>query len=158
MANMFGYNQNQGMINQLLRQKDNIDNMIQQYSQPPVQNIINTSGVEFEARVLKDDEDIETIFINHKTMFLDKKNKKVLIKDVDGKVLEEFEIIIPLDEKDKKILELENKLKEMERTINDKYEQPIKSNDDQQQPNAVSNEYFNTTAKTNVKSIQKPTR
>ena len=45
---------NQTMINQLMRQKDNIDSLIQQYSQPiPVQNIINT-GVDFEARILKE--------------------------------------------------------------------------------------------------------
>ena len=44
MANLYNYGPNQGMINQLLRQKDNIDNMISQYSQPqqPIQNIINT--------------------------------------------------------------------------------------------------------------------
>ena len=38
------YNPNQAIINQLLRQKDNIDNILNQYNQPqaPVQNIINT--------------------------------------------------------------------------------------------------------------------
>ena len=80
MSNYNGfYNPNQAMINQLLRQKDNIDNMLNQYSQPqqPIQNIINTGiGAEFEAKVLKDDEEAENILINKRTMFLDKKNKK----------------------------------------------------------------------------------
>lgn len=110
------YNPNQAMINQLLRQKDNIDNMLNQYSQPqqPIQNIINTGvGTEFEAKVLKDDEEAENILINKRTMFLDKKNRRVLIKEIDGKISEEYEIILPKDAKDLKIEELENKLKEM---------------------------------------------
>lgn len=106
---------NQAMINQLMRQKDNIDNLISQYSQPsPVQNIINTSSLEFEARILKDNEEADNIFVARRTMFLDKKNKKLVIKETDGTISEEYEIVLPLDEKDKKILELEKKIKEME--------------------------------------------
>jgi hypothetical protein len=114
------YNPNQNMINQLLRQRDNVENLINQYSQPPVQNIINT-GTDFEARILKEDEDVSNIFINKRTMFLDKQNKKVIIKELDGKISEEYEIIIPLDEKDKKIMELEKRLEEMEGKLNDEY-------------------------------------
>ena len=68
------FNQNQPMINQLMRQKDSIENMIQQYSQPqaPVQNIINTKmGIELEDRILKDDEEFENISINKRTMLCD---------------------------------------------------------------------------------------
>lgn len=113
MVNWGNYGTNQGMINQLMRQKENIDNMIQQYSQPPtpVQNIINTGfGTDFEAKILNDNEEIENILINRRTMFLDKKNKKLCIKEVDGSISEEYEIVLPLDEKDKKILELEKKI------------------------------------------------
>ena len=151
------FNQNQPMINQLMRQKDSIENMIQQYSQPqaPVQNIINTNmGVEFEARILKDDEEFENILINKRTMFLDKKNKKVIIKEVDGKISEEYEIILPLDEKDKKIIELENKLKEMEVKINE-HTEPIRANDEQQQSNADDDGIIKSTTKTSSKSISK---
>lgn len=116
MANFYGYGaNNQNMINQLMRQKESIDNMIQQYSQPqaPVQNIINTSaGSDFEARILKDGEIPENVFIHRRTMFLDRNNKKVFIKEVDGSISESYDIIVPLDEKDKKIMELEKKLKE----------------------------------------------
>lgn len=105
---------NQAMINQLMRQKDNIDNLISQYSQPsPVQNIINT-GVDFEARILKDNEEAENTYVSRRTMFLDKKNKKLLIKETDGTISEQYEIVLPLDEKDKKILELEKRVKELE--------------------------------------------
>ena len=46
---MTGYNNfypNQNMMNNLLRQKENIENLINQYNQPqvPVQNIINTGS------------------------------------------------------------------------------------------------------------------
>ena len=125
------YNPNQNMINQLMRQKDNIENMLNQYNQPqaPVQNIINTvNSSDFEARILNEDEQIENVYINKRTMFLDKINKKLMIKEIDGKISEEYEIIIPLDEKDKKIIELENRLKEMEGKFNE-YAKPIKSND-----------------------------
>lgn len=119
MANMYGFS-NQNMLNQLMRQKDNIDNLINQYSQPqqPIQNIINT-GTDFEARLVKNGEDVSNIFINKRTMFLDESAKKVYIKELDGTISKEYEIVIPLDEKDKKILELESKLKEMEGKINE---------------------------------------
>lgn len=110
---MYGFNGNQNMINQLMRQKDSIDNLLNQYSQPPVQNIINT-GTDFEARILKEGEEVNNILISKRTMFLDEANKKLSIKEVDGTISKEYEIVIPLDEKDKKILELEKKIKEME--------------------------------------------
>lgn len=159
MANFYGYGPNQNMINQLMRQKENIDNMISQYSQPqqPIQNIINTGVTPvFEAKILKDDEEIDNIFINNRTMFLDKKNKRVVIKEVDGKISEEYDIVIPLDEKDKKILDLQSKLEEMERKI-DEYSKPIITDGEQQQPATISDELIKPTTKTSSKQITKST-
>ena len=85
-------------------------------------------------------------------MFLDKYNKKVIIKELDGKISEEYEIVIPLDEKDKKIMELEKKLKDMEEKINE-CAKPIKPNDDINKSNANDNVNVNTSAKTNSKSV-----
>ena len=116
---------NQPIINQLLRQRDNVDSLLAQYQQP-IQNIINT-GVEFEARILKEGEDISNIAVTHKTLFVDEKNKKISIKELDGSISKEYEIIVPLDEKDRKIQELEARLKEMEAKI--EHTEPIKSND-----------------------------
>lgn len=129
---------NQTMLNQLFRQKDNIDNLISQYSQPPVQNIINT-GTDFEARILKEGEQLENILINKRTMFLDEHNKKLSIKEVDGSISKEYEIIIPLDEKDQKILDLENRLKEMEERINESSKH-TRSNSKQQESISDANE------------------
>lgn len=154
------YNPNQPMINQLMRQKDNIENMLNQYNQPqaPVQNIINTvTGTEFEARIVNEDEQVENIYINKRTMFLDKKNKKVLIKELDGKISEEYEIVIPLDEKDRKIMELEKRLKEMEEKINE-HTKPIRTNDELDKSNANDDGNVKPTTETNGKSIPKSTK
>lgn len=152
------FNPNQNMINQLLRQRDNIENMINQYSQPqqaPVQNIINTaSSIEFEARILENEEDPMNIAVTRRTLFVDEKNKKVLIKEVDGTISKQYQIIVPLDEKDKKILDLEKRLKEMEIKIND-YSKPIIADDKQQQSNAINDEPVKSTTKANSKSISK---
>ena len=129
MANFGGmYNANQGIMNQLLRQKDNVENLIQ--------HIINqTANLEMEAKILNNGEDYTNIGITRRTLFVDETNKKVVIKELDGSISKEYEIIVPLDEKDKKILELENRLKEMEVKINE-HTEPSRTNDEQQQSNA----------------------
>lgn len=143
------YNQNQPIINQLLRQKDNIENLLNQYNQPqPIQNIINT-GADFEARILADNEEVENILINRRTMFLDKKNKKLFIKEIDGKISEEYEIVLPLDEKDKRILELENKLKEME--VRYGYTESNGANDGSIEPNANDDANAQPSTKASIK-------
>ena len=68
----YNYN-NPGLMNQLYRQKENIENMINQYTQnfaqPPVQNIINTSNnSEIDVRFLQTNEDLSNIIISKKTL------------------------------------------------------------------------------------------
>lgn len=115
----YGYN-GANMINQLYRQKDNIENMIAQYAQqPPVQNIINAaSGSDIDVKFLNQNEDIANIIISKKTLFIDEKNNKISMKEVDGSISKSYDIIVPKDEKDLKIEELENKLKELEERVN----------------------------------------
>ena len=152
------YNPNQPMINQLLRQSDNIESMLNQYNQPqaPVQNIINTgTSLEFEAKILNDGEDISNIGITRKTLFVDEKNKKVVVKELDGTISKEYEIIVPLDEKDKKILELEARLKEMEDKFNVEYSKPIRADDVKQQSDESINFNVKSTTKTNSKQLSK---
>ena len=121
------YNYN-GMMNQLYRQKDNIENMIAQYSQglmsqqAPVQNIINTSSSssEVEIKFVNKDEDISNIIVTKKTVFIDEFKNKISIKEIDGTINKSYDIIVPKDEKDLKIEELEKKLQELEGKINAK--------------------------------------
>ena len=123
------------MINQLYRQKDNIENMIAQYANPqpaPVQNIINTSAStnDTEIKYLSKNDDVNNIIIMKKTVFIDEYNSKIMIKELDGTISKSYDIIVPKDEKDLKIEELENKVKELEEKINDKYSKLDVSTDD----------------------------
>ncbi len=119
------YNYN-GLMNQLYRQKDNIENMIAQYSQgmmnqqAPVQNIINTtsSSNDVEIKTIGKDDDISNIIVTKRTLFIDEFKNKISLKELDGTISKSYDIIVPKDEKDLKIEELENKLKELEGKIN----------------------------------------
>jgi len=124
-----------GMMNQLYRQKDNIENMIAQYSnlqqQPPVQNIINTNS-DIDVKFLNQDDDIANIIITKRTIFIDEPKSKISIKELDGTISKSYDIIIPKDEKDLKIEELENKIKELEGKINDRHEEHTSPSNDVQ--------------------------
>ena len=118
------YNYN-GMMNQLYRQRDNIENMIAQYSQglmnpqAPVQNIINTSSSsDIDVKNIGKDDDISNIIVTKRNLFKEKAKAKISIKEVDGTISKSYDIVIPKDEKDLKIEELEKKLKELEGKIN----------------------------------------
>jgi len=113
---------NPNFMNQLYRQKENIENMINQYTAPqaPVQNIINTSGnSDIDLKILKNNEDISNILVTKKTIFIDENNCKIAIKETDGTLSKVYDIIIPKDEKDIRIEELENKVRELEERVND---------------------------------------
>lgn len=101
-------------IEDLQRLKANYQNMPQ-----PINNIINTpttnNPILFEAKFTT--ENPADIFVSNKTAFIDLKNGKLTIKEVDGEMKEYF-LILPKDEKDLKIENLERKLKEMENKIN----------------------------------------
>lgn len=144
---------NNPMTNQLLRQKEQIENLIQQYNQPtPIQNFINTTGIDFEAKILTNGEDVSNIMINRRTLFVDEKNHKVVVKELDGTISKEYEIVVPLDEKDKKILELEKKLKEMELKIDERTES-TRSDDERKQSSTNANEYAESKPITSIESV-----
>ena len=146
---------NNNMINQLYRQKENIENMITQYAQnlqPPVQNIINTSSNnsnEIDVKFLNNNEDIANIIINRKTLFIDEKNNKISLKETDGTISKYYDIIVPKDEKDLKIEELENKLKELEERVNDQSTKSVVTVNDVKPTNSSTIGVIKSTAKTN---------
>ena len=156
-------NYNNQLMNQLYRQRENI---ITQYSQPqpqaPVQNIINTTPsnnqVEIEGKILKPKEDVSNILVNNRTIFIDESNAKVYIKEVDGTLSKTYDIIIPKDEKDLKIEELEKKLKELEEKVNVKYAEPIRSNDDVEQSTTNGVKLIKPTTTTTVKPSSESTK
>lgn len=82
--------------------------------QQPIQNIINTNGsqIEFEARILNENEKPNEILVQRKTMFFEPKKGKLYIKELNGDI-KEYDVVLPLDEKDLKIQELERRLNEL---------------------------------------------
>ena len=116
------YNTNQQMLDNLYRQRNYIEGQINQYSQPqpvqPINNYINTgSNVDMEAKILKDNETIDGVMITRRTLFLDEKNKRVAIKETNGDISKEYELIVPMDEKDKKIQRLEKEIEKLKNQI-----------------------------------------
>jgi len=103
-------------IEDLQRLKASYQNMPQQ----PINNIINTptpvsTQPIFEAKFTT--ENPADIYVANKTAFIDLKNGKLTIKEIDGEMKEYF-LILPKDEKDLKIENLERKIREMETKIN----------------------------------------
>lgn len=89
----------------------------------PIQNIINTQMPTtnvFMAQFLKENESVDNMFVNYKTAFIDLKGKQLVIKDIDGSITS-YGLILPMDEKDKRINELENEIYKLKEKIN--YEQ-----------------------------------
>lgn len=98
----------------------------------PINNIINTNNNQtvFEAKFTN--ENPSDIFVQNKTAFINLKNGILTIKEPDGE-MREYGIILPKDEKDLKIENLENKIKEMEMKLNEHTEHN-KSIINEQQP------------------------
>ena len=87
--------------------------------QQPIQNIINTQIPQndwFMAKFLKNGEQAENQLVTLKTAFIDLQNKQLKIKDITGEIIT-YELIIPKDEKDKKIEELEKQIQELKGMI-----------------------------------------
>lgn len=130
-------------IEDLQRIKANFQNM--GMGQPPINNIITApqqlqpiqQTPIFEAKFTT--ENPSDILVNNKTAFINLKDGKLSIKEVDGEIKEYF-LIMPKDEKDLKIENLESKLREMEMKFNEysKSNEPISK---EHEPNVNGNEY-----------------
>lgn len=109
----------------------------QQMSQPvPINNIINTQNQPvFEAKFTN--ENPSDIFVSNKTAFIDLKNGVLTVKEPDGE-MKQYGIILPKDEKDLKIENLEMKIREMEMRLNE-HSEHIKPITNEQQSNANDN-------------------
>ena len=117
---MFGnpyYNAYSNPIDRIDNQMKELENLKRNYQNSqsrPIQNIINTNGsqIDFEARILSENEKPDEIPIQRKTAFIDLKNGILSIKDVNGKI-EEYKIEIPKTPEQLKIEELERQNKEL---------------------------------------------
>lgn len=112
-------------ISRIDRQIDDLQRLKASYQnmqpQQPINNIITSQPIQntqpmFEARFTT--ENPADVLVQNKTAFIDLKNGKLSIKELDGE-LKEYGLILPKDEKDLKIEELENKMKKLESSYND---------------------------------------
>lgn len=95
------------------------NNFRENQQQQPIQNIFTNQmplNNLFMAQFLKENEKVEEMFANHKTAFIDLFKKELKIKDIDGTITT-YGLIPPLDEKDKRIEELENQIQELKGMI-----------------------------------------
>ena len=129
-----------GMYNPYGNPIDRIDNQIKELEnlrknyqnmpqQQPIQNIINTNGsqMEFEARILNENENRNEILVQRKTMFFEPKKGKLYIKELNGDI-KEYNVILPKTKEQLKIEELERRLSVYEQSTN------VVTNNEEQKP------------------------
>lgn len=140
-------------IEDLQRLKSNMQSM-GVAPQPPINNIITTpqqmmpTQPIFEAKFTT--ENPSDILVNNKTAFINLRDGKLSIKEVDGE-LKEYYLILPKDEKDIKIENLENKLRAMEEKLNNQMNNQV-NNQVVPVKGDVLNEYTEYNEPTNEKS------
>lgn len=90
----------------------------------PINNIFTTQMPQndlFMAKFLKEGEIAENQFITTKTAFIDLEHKQLKIRDPQGQTTT-YGLILPMDEKDLKINNLEHEIKKLkERLNNERY-------------------------------------
>ena len=111
-----------------------------------IYNNANTPESNFFARYLGENEKVDEILVTHKTAFISFKNRQLSIKETNGDITT-YEIILPKDEKDLKIEELERRLLE--------YEQHINANNEITESTSDDNVKYDTRTKSNSKSVSK---
>lgn len=125
-------------INQQIQDLERLKGNIQSIPQQPIQNIINTSsGVEFEARFLNDNENPEEILIQRKTAFISLKKGKLTIKELNGD-LSTYDLLIPKTPEQLRIEELERRLEEYEHRANNEVSES-RANDNESNESTTKN-------------------
>ena len=147
------------MIDNLNRQKDKIDDMIRNYQQPqPVNNFINTNQISskdlIEWRVLNESEEVDNLYVQNKTLFINE--NKMVLKGVDGS-LEKWEIkkVYPIDKKDEKISQLEEEIKSLKEMLSNEHAKFNKSVGECNKSTSIDDVNVEPKSKTNSKSISK---
>lgn len=111
---------NQYMRENLIRYRNQIDEMLNTNVQPQPMNVFNVGGtqLEFEARMISKDEKPNEIMVQRRTAFICLDNATLTIKELNGDT-KEYKLILPktkeqLENEDlkRRVKELEDKLKE----------------------------------------------
>lgn len=153
------YNNN-FMLDKLSRQKEEIENLIKNYQNPqtPVNNFINTNQTQskdlIEWRVLNENEEVDNLYVQNKTLFIN--DNLMVLKGVDGS-LEKWEVkkIYPIDKKDEKINALEEEIKKLKEMINNEHSKSSSTVGECNKSNANDDVYAKSKPKTTSKSVSK---
>ena len=106
----------------------------------------------FDMKKLNEGDEVENILILRNTVFIG--NNRMQIKKLDG-TIEKYNIekYYPVDEKDEMIKELNKKVEELERRLNDEPTKHSKPNTGVNEPDGDDDEYVEPEPKTVSKSI-----
>lgn len=109
---------NNYMVDNLLRQREKIDDMLKNYQQP--MNVFNVgTQVDFEARMLTKDEDPKEIIVQRKTAFICLENALLTIKELNGDI-KEYPIVLPKTPEQIENEELKERIAELEKELKEK--------------------------------------
>lgn len=106
---------NNYMVDNLLRQREKIDDMLKNYQQP--MNVFNVgTQVDFEARMITKDEEPKEIIVQRKTAFICLEKALLTIKETNGD-LKEYQIILPKTPEQIENEELKKRIEELEKEL-----------------------------------------
>jgi hypothetical protein len=146
------YNNPMDRIDNQIRELENLKKGYQNLPQQPT-NIFNvgnnTPQINFEARMLEENEKPEEILVQRKTAFIDLKKGLLSIKEINGDI-KEFKIELPKTPEQLKIEELERKVKEYEYELS-----AINSNSSTDEENGKSDKCDEPEPKKDTKRVQK---
>lgn len=129
-------------IDNQIKELEGLKKSYQNIPQQPIQNIINTNGsqIEFEARILNDNEKPDEILVARRTAFIDLKNGLLSIKEINGDI-KEYKIEIPKTQEQIENELLKDKIKELEEKINGftNINQSCTTNEENEKPTKCTN-------------------
>lgn len=146
------YNNPMDRIDNQIRELENLKKGYQNLPQQPT-NIFNvgnnTPQINFEARILEENEKPEEILVQRKTAFIDLKKGLLSIKEINGDI-KEFKIELPKTPEQLKIEELERKVKDYEYELS-----TINGNSSTNEENGKSDKCDEPEPKKDTKRVQK---
>ena len=150
------YNGNYLNIERLNRMKEDIDSQIKAYqsiNQAPINNYFSQPKDDtYLLKILNDNDEVENILINHDTIFIG--GNRMQIKKLDG-TIEKYTIekYYPIDEKDQMIKQLNKKVEELERKLNNEHTKHNVSAKKCNKPNANDDERVESESKAIGESV-----
>ena len=113
---------NQYMMDNLIRQRDRIDDMLKNYQnvQTPM-NVFNVGNntIDFEAKIINKDEKPKDIIVSRRTAFICFDNCLLTIKETNGDI-KEYKIEIPKTPEQIENEELKRKVENLERQLKER--------------------------------------